>query len=58
MVSKRGIRRFIKLSCIVQLINASIDYFLWFTTSFQVPSWTISTIVLFYSIMFLAYDRL
>ena len=58
MVSKNVIKRLIKISCIVQLFNASIDYFLWFTAGFHVPSWTISTIVLFYSIMFLAYDRL
>jgi hypothetical protein len=58
MIHKNGIRLLIKISCIVQFLNAFVDYLLWFTTGFHVPSWTISTLVLFYSIILLAYDRL
>jgi hypothetical protein len=58
MFHKNAIKRLIKVSCVVQFLNALADYVLWFTTGFQVPSWTISTIILFYSIVLLAYDRL
>lgn len=58
MVSKSFITRLIKVSCIIQFANAFMDYVLWFNTGFNVPSWTISTIIIFYSIILLAYDRL
>jgi hypothetical protein len=58
MVSKSSIKRLIKISCVVQVFNASVDYFLWFTAGFHAPSWVISTLVLFYSVILLAYDRL
>lgn len=58
MISKNAIKRLIKISCIVQSLNALADCMLWFTTGFQVPSWTISTLILFYSVILLAYDRL
>ena len=58
MVSKNFITRLIKVSCIILFANAFMDYVLWFNTGFNVPSWTISTIIIFYSIILLAYDRL
>jgi hypothetical protein len=58
MISRNVVKRLIKISCIVQSINAFADFLLWFTTGFLVPSWTISTLILFYSIILLAYDRL
>jgi hypothetical protein len=58
MFHKNTIKRLIKVSCVVQFLNAFVDYVLWFTTGFLVPSWTISTIIMFYSIILLAYDRL
>jgi len=57
MVDKKRIRLLIKISCIVQSLNAAIDAFLWFTAGFQVPSWTISTLVIGYSVILIAYDR-
>jgi hypothetical protein len=58
MVSKSFITRLIKVSCIIQFANAFMDYMLWFNNGFNVPSWTISTIITFYSITLLAYDKL
>lgn len=58
MVSKSVITRLIKVSCVVQFANAFMDYVLWFNKGFNVPAWAISTIIVFYSIMLLAYDRL
>jgi hypothetical protein len=58
MVDKKTIKRIIKFSCVVQTVNAIMDVFMWVTSGFHVPSWTISTLVLGYSIIILAYDRL
>ncbi|MEM2103664.1 MAG: hypothetical protein QW717_02085 [Candidatus Bathyarchaeia archaeon] len=58
MVEKKTIRRIIKVSCVVQAVNAFMDVFIWLTSGFHVPSWTISTLVLGYSIILLAYDKL
>ena len=58
MVEKKTIKRLIKISCIVQAVNALIDGIMWFTSGFHVPSWTISTLIIGYSEILLAYDRL
>jgi hypothetical protein len=58
MISKNAIKRLIKISCVVQSVNALADYILWFTTGFHVPAWTVSTIILLYSVILLVYDRL
>lgn len=58
MVEKKTIKQLIKISCLVQGINAAIDGFLWFTSGFHVPSWTISTLIVGYSVVLLAYDKL
>ncbi|MEM3550184.1 MAG: hypothetical protein QW222_01325 [Candidatus Bathyarchaeia archaeon] len=58
MVEKKTIKQLIKLSCIVQAFNALMDVFMWVTSGFHVPSWTISTLVLGYSVILLAYDKL
>ncbi len=58
MVEKKTIKRLIKISCLVQGVNALIDGVLWFTSGFQVPSLTISILVIGYSVTLLAYDRL
>lgn len=57
MVDKKRIKQFIKISCIIQSLNALMDAILWFTLGFQVPSWTISTLVVGYSVILIAYDR-
>jgi hypothetical protein len=58
MVERKTIKKLIKISCVVQVVNAIMDGFLWFTSGFHVPSWTISILVLGYSVVLLAYDRL
>jgi hypothetical protein len=58
MVERKTIKKLIKISCVVQAVNAIMDGFLWFTSGFHVPSWTISILVLGYSVVLLAYDRL
>ncbi len=57
MVEKKTIKRLIKISCLVQGINAAIDLALWITTGFHVPSWTISALIVGYSVILLAYDK-
>jgi hypothetical protein len=54
MVEKETIKRIIKISCVAQAVSAAMDAFLWVTSGFHVPSWTISTIVLGYSVILLA----
>ena len=58
MVERKTIKKHIKLSCVVQVANAVMDGILWITTGFHVPSWTISTLIVGYSVILLAYDRL
>lgn len=58
MVEKKTIRSLIKISCLVQTLNALMDLFLWAKTGFHVPSWTISALILGYSVILLAYDKL
>lgn len=58
MVERKTIKRLIKISCIVQGVNAAMDGLLWFTIGFHVPSWTISTLIVGYSVVLLAYDKL
>ncbi|MGA2680949.1 MAG: hypothetical protein ABSF44_04020 [Candidatus Bathyarchaeia archaeon] len=58
MVEKKTIKRLIKISCAVQGVNALIDGFLWFTSGFHVPSLAISILILGYSVILLAYDKL
>ena len=58
MVEKKVIKRLIKISCAVQGVNALIDGFLWFNSGFHVPSLVISIIVVGYSVILLAYDKL
>jgi hypothetical protein len=48
----------IKISCVVQAGNAIMDAYMWITSGFHVPSWTISTIIVGYSAILLAYDKL
>jgi len=58
MVERKTIKQLIKASCLVQAVNAAMDIFMWVTTGFHVPSWTISTLVIGYSVILLAYDEL
>lgn len=58
MVDRKRIKQLIKISCLIQSLNAAADAFLWFTIGFQVPSWTISTLVVGYSVILIAYDRI
>ena len=58
LVDKKTIKKLIKISCVVQVANAAIDAFLWVTTGFSVPSWTISGLIVGYSAVLLAYDKL
>lgn len=57
-VSRDLLRKLVKISCILQLFNAAMDYVLWINANYLVPSWTIATIVSGYSILLLSYDRL
>ena len=48
------IRKILVYSALVQLINAAVDLYLWFTIGFLVPSWTISALILGYSSVIVA----
>jgi peptidoglycan biosynthesis protein MviN/MurJ (putative lipid II flippase) len=56
--SKSTIRKIIKISCIFQFINAFMDFFLWITIGYHVPSWALATLVAGYSVLLLSYDKL
>jgi hypothetical protein len=58
MVDKKIIKRLIKISCLVQAANAGMDVYMWVTRGFSVPSWTISALIVGYSVVLLAYDKL
>ena len=58
MVEKKFVKNLIKISCVVQGVNAAIDGILWFTTGFHVPSVVVSILVVGYSVILFAYDRL
>jgi len=57
-LSKNALRKIVKISCVIQLINSSIDFFLWITVGYHVPSWALATIVAGYSVLLLSYDKL
>ncbi len=54
----KRLRKIIKIVCLIQFANAFMDYFLWVTVNYQVPSWALATLVSGYSILLLSYDRL
>ena len=56
--SKNTIRKIIKISCVFQFINAFMDFFLWITIGYHVPSWALATLVAGYSVLLLSYDKL
>jgi len=58
MVDKKRIKQLIKISCVIQSLNALMDAVLWYTSGFHVPSWTISALILGYSAIIIAYDKL
>ena len=55
---KRFIKRLVKFTCIIQFVNAFMDYFLWVTSGYHVPSWALATLVAGYSVLLLSYDRI
>jgi hypothetical protein len=57
-LNKNLIKKIVKIACIVQLANAFMDYFLWVTVGYHVPSWAIATLVVGYSVLLLSYDRI
>ena len=58
MVEKKTIKQILKISCAVQGVNAVMDGFLWFKSGFHVPSIVVSILIVGYSVVILAYDRL
>jgi hypothetical protein len=57
-MEKKTIKQLIKISCLVQAANAAMDVYMWLTRGFNVPSWTISALIVGYSVVLLAYDKL
>jgi len=47
------IRKVLLLTVPIQLFNALMDYLLWFSCGFMIPSWTLATIVTFYTLIIL-----
>jgi hypothetical protein len=39
---------------IIQVFNAIMDYFMWLTYGYLIPTWTIATLTVFYTILILA----
>jgi hypothetical protein len=46
--------KIIKIVLLIQIINAVMDYFMWIAYGYLIPSWTIATMLVFYTIMILA----
>jgi hypothetical protein len=57
-INKNTLKKIIKISCFAQFFNAFMDYVLWVTINYHVPSWTITALVSGYSILLLSYDKL
>lgn len=57
-ITKDSLRKIVKISCVVQLINALMDYILWVNAGYHVPAWAFATLTSGYSILLLAYDKL
>jgi len=57
-IDKIFIKKLIKISCIFQFFNAFMDYFLWVTIGYHVPSWALATLVAGYSVILLSYDKM
>jgi hypothetical protein len=53
-VSLQFLWRMIRLVLVIQVFNAVIDYFTWVTYGYSVPSGTIATLTVFYTILVLA----
>jgi len=51
------LKRFLKAAAAILIFSALMDYLLWFTIRFHVPSWTIATLSLCLAIILLAFSR-
>jgi len=39
---------------VIQIFNAIMDYFMWLTYGYLIPSWTIVTMTVFYTVLIFA----
>jgi hypothetical protein len=44
----------IKIALIIQAFNLIMDYFIWVTYDYSIPSWTMVTLNVFFTILILA----
>ena len=53
-MQRRLIKRFFKIAIPLLGFSAIIDYILWFTKGFHVPSWAIATMSMSYTLLLTA----
>jgi len=51
------LKHFLKAAAAVLAFSALMDYLLWFTIRFHVPSWTIATLSLCLAVLLLVFSR-
>ena len=54
----KRLKKFLKLAIPVFGLSAFMDYLLWFTRGYMVPSWTIATMSLSYTVLLAALYRI
>jgi len=48
---KRILRSFLRVSSVILTLSSLMDYLLWFTINYHVPSWTIATMSLMSAVL-------
>ena len=56
-ISFKSIWRIVKIIAVIQIFNAVMDYFMWLQYGYLVPSWTIASLSVFYTILILAIKK-
>jgi len=57
MINKNTLRKLLKPFFAIQLFNAFMDFALWFTIGYHIPSWTIATLNVFYVTLIFALEK-
>ncbi len=53
-ISLQSVWKIARFILVIQVFNAVTDYFMWMAYDYSVSAWTVATLTVFYTILFLA----
>ena len=53
-ISFQSLWKIIRIVLVIQIFNAVMDYFMWISYGYLIPSWTIATLNVFYTVLIFA----